>query len=54
MAITSPGWTFRTDRKHADFAAWTRKVGATKYELPAGTFKSSGTMVSTVALHLTK
>lgn len=54
VAITSPGWTFRTDKKHAEFSAWTRKVGATKYELPAGTFKASGTNVSTVVIHITK
>jgi phospholipid N-methyltransferase len=54
VAITSPGWTFRTDKKHSDFKAWTYKVGATKHELPAGTFKESGTSVSTVAIHITK
>ena len=54
VAITSPGWTFRQDSKHAEFADWTRKIGATKYELPEGTFKGSGTNVRTVAIHATK
>lgn len=54
VAITAPGWTFRTDAKHAAFKAWTYKVGATKYELPEGTFKDSGTNIRTVALWITK
>lgn len=54
VAITAPGWTFRTDRRNVEFRAWTREVGATQYDQPEGTFKESGTMIRTVALLITK
>lgn len=48
VAITSPGWTFRQDNKFADFRNWlTREVKSITIDLPAGTFKESGTMIAT-------
>lgn len=54
VAITSPGWTFRNDVLHADFRTAMEAFGAEVEPLPAGTFKSSGTMVNTVMLTIDK
>jgi len=48
VAIMSPHWTFANDRASQDFRAWFEERGGTYEELPAGTFKESGTMVNSV------
>jgi type I restriction-modification system DNA methylase subunit len=54
VAITSPGWTFRNDAKHNNFRSWLHTLDATHEDLPAGTFKESGTMVATTLIEITK
>jgi SAM-dependent methyltransferase len=54
IAITAPGWTFRQDRKHVEFRDWIETVHANVEDLPSGTFKSSGTMVSAKLLTIDK
>jgi predicted RNA methylase len=55
VAVMGMGWTFRQDRKATEFREW---LNARKYcemeELPAGTFKQSGTMVNTVLVTIKK
>lgn len=46
VAITSPGWTFRQDKKHTAFREWTTRTFADVHRLDAGTFKESDTMVN--------
>ena len=46
VAIMSAGVTFREDRKTRDFRNFVEKLGGTIEGLPAGSFKSSGTMVN--------
>lgn len=55
VAITSPGWQFRTDKKHTAFrdkmsGGW--KAGVRKND--SGAFKSSGTMVNTLTVWIDK
>lgn len=53
-AITAIGWTFREDEKAKVFRDWLEEIGATHEELPAGAFKSSGTMVRTAIVRAVK
>lgn len=53
--ITGPGWQYRTDKKHAAFKAWFESLNnAVVEELPAGTFKDSGTNVRSLLLKIIK
>jgi predicted RNA methylase len=58
VAVTSPAWTYRTDSRHVSFRRWFQtyaEAGAARYEtLPAGTFRDSGTMVTTTLLTIEK
>jgi type I restriction-modification system DNA methylase subunit len=54
VAITSPGWMFRNDTKHTEFRNWIHRIVAEYEELPAGAFKSSGTMISTTLIEMRK
>jgi len=47
VSVLSPSFEFRSDRKSADFRAWLEEVNATREKLPDGSFKASGTGVST-------
>jgi len=47
-AVMSAGVEFREDRKTADFRAMVERYGGRFYDLPAGSFAASGTMVNTV------
>ena len=47
VAIMSPAFAFRTDRKSQEFRDWLNSVKAVWEDLPDGSFKSSGTSVST-------
>ena len=50
-AITSTSWTSQdNNRKAAEFRSFTEQVGAIVEQVPAGTFKTSGTMVPTQIL----
>lgn len=50
VSIASPGLMFRQDRKAAEFREWLDGVNHDIHRLPEGSFKSSGTMVSTIML----
>jgi predicted RNA methylase len=47
VSVMAPGFEFRQDRKSTEFRAWLDEVGGTWEDLPAESFKSSGTGVST-------
>ena len=48
VSIMSPSPFFRNDKKAVQFREWFDKVGGKKYDLPDGSFKSSGTGVKAV------
>lgn len=54
VALTSPGWQFRTDKKAADFREWLESLDPEIDTVAAGAFKSEGTMIRTVMLVLRK
>jgi hypothetical protein len=47
VSVLSPSFEFRSDRKSTEFRAWLDKVSARWENLPDGSFKASGTGVST-------
>lgn len=53
-AITSRHWRFSSEKKCIDFRDWLDKVGGKTLEIGAGEFKESGTIISTVAIVITK
>ena len=55
VCITGPSWQFRTDKKSVAFKEWFKSLpSATVEELPAGTFKDSGTNVRALLLVIDK
>lgn len=54
IAIMSPSFTFRTDKRSVAFRALLEEMGAVIEKNPSGSFKSSGTMVDTVTIKMTK
>jgi hypothetical protein len=54
VSIMSPSFEFRNDRKSTEFREWLGTVKATWETLPDGSFKSSGTGVSTRLLVIDK
>jgi len=54
VTITSPGWTFRNDKRHETFRNTMNGLRlhglATWEKLDSGTFKTSGTMVNSILL----
>lgn len=52
VAVMSPGPFFRQDRKATEFRAWFDERGGEKYDLPAGSFKESGTGTAAVLVVL--
>jgi predicted RNA methylase len=52
VAITSPGWTFRQERKYQEFREFVEQHMFHQEALPAGTFKASGTSASAILLGL--
>ena len=55
VAIMGMGWTFRQDRKATEFREWLKARRRWEMEeLPAGTFRASGTMVNTVMVTIEK
>ena len=47
ISVMAPGFEFRQDRKSSDFRAWLDEMGGTWEDLPAESFKASGTGVGT-------
>jgi hypothetical protein len=54
VAIMSPSAFFRSDKKCQDFRDWFEQLGGEKIDLPAGSFKDSGTNVSSVMVVIDK
>jgi protein-L-isoaspartate O-methyltransferase len=54
VAIMSPGPFFRSDDRARSFRRWFEEIGGEKYDLPAGSFKVSGTDVATVLVVIDK
>lgn len=54
VAIMSPGFIFREDRRAKGFRALLEAVGGTYERLPEETFKGAGTAISTVLVMLTR
>ncbi len=54
VCITGPSWQYRSDKKSVAFKQWIEDVGAEVEELPAGTFKDSGTSVRSLLLVINK
>lgn len=50
VSIMSPGPFFRQDRKATSFRDWFESLSGEKIDLPAGSFKESGTGVATVLI----
>ena len=50
VAVLPAGVRFRQDKWHKEFRAWYECLGGTLKDLPLGSFKDSGTSVSTVLL----
>lgn len=47
VSVMAPGFEFRSNRKSTDFREWLDDMGARVEDLPAESFKASGTNVST-------
>lgn len=54
VAIMGAGVTFRNDRRYTDFRKWLDDLGGEMIDLPAGTFKESGTGVASVMVTIRK
>lgn len=54
VSVMSPGPFFRSDRRSEEFGEWFDEAGGDKYELPAGSFKQSGTGIRTVLVVIDK
>lgn len=54
IAISGPHWKIGQEQKCVDFIAWIKKVNATVTELEPGTFKGSGTNVTTNVIYIKK
>jgi protein-L-isoaspartate O-methyltransferase len=54
VALSSPGWQFRTDRKAKEFREWLGNLPFQVGNVDAGAFKAEGTMIRTVFLVLSK
>ncbi len=54
VAIMGAGVSFRQDRRFAEFRKWADEIGGTFDDIPAGTFKESGTGVASVMFHAIK
>jgi 16S rRNA G1207 methylase RsmC len=47
VSVMAPGFEFRQDRKSSEFRTWLNEMGGTWEDLPAESFKASGTGVGT-------
>lgn len=54
VAVMSPGWTYRGDRKAADFRQWFHEINGEREDLPAGSFIESGTGANAVLITIDK
>jgi hypothetical protein len=54
VTLSSPSWTFGSQKKQVEFKQWLTDVGAHTEEIPADTFKESGTSIRTVLIKIKK
>lgn len=54
VTLASPSWTFGSQKKHVEFRQWLVEVDAHTEEIPADTFKYSGTSIRTVLIKIKK
>lgn len=54
VSIASTHWTFSQNKKETEFKDWLKSVNASIIDIPAGTFKESGTSVPTVIIVIKK
>jgi hypothetical protein len=54
VALSSPSWTFGSQKKQVEFREWTQSVDAYIEEIPVDTFKESGTGIRTVLIKIKK
>lgn len=52
IAVMSPGPFFRNDRRATEFRTWFDNHAGERFDLPAGSFKQSGTGIDTVVVRL--
>lgn len=54
VTIASPSWVSGSQKKQVEFRDWLKKIDAYQEEIPAGTFKESGTNVAAMLLVIDK
>lgn len=54
VSVVSKHWTFSTNTKETKFKEWLDEVGAIRYEIERGAFKTSGTTIETMILVIDK
>lgn len=54
ITLSSPSWTFGSQNKQVAFREWLEEIEADIEEVEAGVFKSSGTMIKTILISITK
>jgi phospholipid N-methyltransferase len=54
VAITSKHWELSTNKKETEFREWLKDVYAEELDIPAGSFKESGTQIATKILIINK
>lgn len=54
VTIASPSWTFGSQKTQVQFREWLKELGAHAEEIPAETFKESGTTIKTMLLVIDK
>lgn len=54
VSVTSTHWKNSSNKKETEFREWIEKIGATIKEVPAGTFKESGTNIPSLIVVINK
>ena len=54
VTVASTHWQFSNNKKETEFRNWLDELKVAIYEIPKGTFKESGTMVSSVLIVIDK
>lgn len=54
VTVASKHWQFSVEKKCQQFREWLNEIGAEVKDVPAGTFKASGTMIETVCIVINK
>ena len=54
VTVTSKHWQLSGNKKETEFRDWLNRLGATIEDVPAGTFKESGTMIESLIVVIDK